>query len=59
MKLNTRLIGKEIITVCVEILFLFLKTRNQTLTLPLFSNILISLPGAGFLAFSIYKAHIL
>ena len=25
-----------------------LQTRNQTLTLPFFSNILVSLPGAGF-----------
>ena len=30
-----------------------LKTRNQTLTLPFFSNDLIYLPGACFLAFSI------
>ena len=53
VELNTRLIGKELTMVSVKILFLFLKPEIKTLTLPFFSNILISLPGAGFLAFSI------
>ena len=44
MKLNTRRIGKELTMVSVEILIRFL----------IFSYILIPLPGAGFLAFSIY-----
>ena len=35
-----------------------LKTRNQTLTLQFFSNILIYLPGAGFLAFSIFYENL-
>ena len=55
VKLNTRLIGKELTMVRVNILLLFFKPEINLLTLPFFANILISLPGAGFLAFSIYS----
>ena len=33
----------------------FPKSRNQNLTIPFFSNSLISLTGAGFLAFSLFS----
>ena len=57
MKLKTRHISKELTMVSVEILILSLKPDIKLLTLPFFSTILISLPGAGFLAFSIFSAH--
>ena len=53
MELNTRLIGKELTMVSVEILILFLKPEIKLQHYHFFSNILISLPGADFLEFSI------
>ena len=55
MKLNTRRIGKELSMISVEILILFLKPEIK----PFFSYILISLPGAGFLAFSIFSKQLI
>ena len=54
MELHTRLIGKELTMVSVEILILSLEPEIK-LKHYQFSRISpISLPGAGFLAFSIY-----
>ena len=54
MQLNTRRIGKELTMVSVEILILFLKSEIKLYNYHFSRIYLISLPGAGFLAFSIY-----